>query len=206
MDDCAAYGERVEPAYYWLYLLTGIAHFAASLTIIIHIFSYKALKSDGKNVNSFLNRYVEKLEASEAGFAASGLIIIIGWYIMACVQKGVTKLGLRFFFVNFYPVVLKETFVNAFFANNLAMNFWSTSVLHLMINLFRGYFRTTEIALMFEVQINHMWLFKWFWEKNFFIVWMIVWWFIALIYFILKPVEKIDLGNHVTRADLGSKQ
>ena len=65
--------------------------------------------------------------------------------------------------------------------------------------------RTTEIALMFEVQVKHMLIGGWFYEKNFFIVWLIVWWFISLIYFILKPIEKIDLGNQVKRADLGAK-
>ena len=124
---------------------------------------------------------------------------------MACVQKGVTKLGLRFFFINFYPVIPKETFVNSFFANNLAMNLWCISVTQLVVSLFRGYMRTSEIALMFEVQVKHMLIGKWFYEKNFFIVWMIVWWFISLIYFILKPIEKIDLGNQVKRADLGAK-
>jgi len=39
-------------------------------------------------------------------------------------------------------------------------------------------------------------------RKNFFIVWSIVWWFIALIYFILKPTEKINLGVQHKRADL----
>ena len=177
-----------------------------SVLIITHIFAYKALKTDGKNVNSFLNRIAENIESSQAGFLASVMIIVIGWYLMACVWKGATKLGLRFFFINFYPVIQKETFVSNFFATNLAMNMWCISIVHLMVDLFRGYLRTTEIALMFEVQVKHMYLFRWFWERNFFIVWIVVWWFISLIYFILKPIEKIDLGNQVKRADLGSKQ
>lgn len=61
----AAYGERVEPWWYWLYLFLGIGHALASIVMIVHIFSYKALKSDGKNVNSFLNHWVEVLENSE---------------------------------------------------------------------------------------------------------------------------------------------
>ena len=115
----AAYGERVEPWKYWIYLFLGLAHAAFAGLIIVHIFSYKALKSDGKNVNSFLNHYVEQLENSEYQWAASSLVIVIGWYLMACTAKGMTKLGLRFFFINFYPMKPKETFVNAFFANNL---------------------------------------------------------------------------------------
>jgi len=205
LDDQAAYGERVEPAKYWLYLFQGIIFAILSVVIMVHIFTYKALKSDGKNVDAFLNRWLENIEGSQAGFVATILLILIGWYLMAATQKGVTKLGLRFFFLNFYPIIPKETFVSAFYANALAMNLWSIAVCHLMVDLFRGYLRSTEAALMFQVQIEHLSIFKWFWENNIFIVWIIVWWFISLIYFILKPTEKIDLGNKVKRADLGSK-
>lgn len=38
-----------------------------------------------------------------------------------------------------------------------------------------------------------------------FYVMIVVWWFIALIYLILKPIEKINLGNQVKRADLSAK-
>ena len=133
------------------------------------------------------------------------MIIVIGWYLMACTAKGMTKLGMRFFFMNFYPMKPKETFVNALFANNLCLNLYTFAIVHLMVELFRGYMRNTEIALMFQVNIKHVWMFRWFWERNFFIVWMIVWYFISLIYFILKPYEKIEVGNQLKRADLGAK-
>ena len=51
-----------------------------------------------------------------------------------------------------------------------------------------------------------MYFFSWFYRKNFFIIWMLVWWWVALIYLILKPVEKINLGPDVKRADLSAKQ
>jgi hypothetical protein len=37
-------------------------------------------------------------------------------------------------------------------------------------------------------------------------IWIISWWFIALVYLILKPIEKIDTGMKVKRADLSAKQ
>lgn len=33
-----------------------------------------------------------------------------------------------------------------------------------------------------------------------------VWWGVALLYMILKPVDKINLGPDVKRADLSSRQ
>ena len=41
--------------------------------------------------------------------------------------------------------------------------------------------------------------------KNFNIVWMNVWWWIAFIYFCLKPIEKVNLGLDVKKSDLQSK-
>jgi hypothetical protein len=32
-----------------------------------------------------------------------------------------------------------------------------------------------------------------------------VWWFIAFVYFCLKPIEKINLGIQVKKTDLSSK-
>ena len=51
--------------WYCIYLVIGILHLAMSVVVITHIFSYKALKTDGKNVNAFLNRWVENIEASD---------------------------------------------------------------------------------------------------------------------------------------------
>ena len=51
-----------------------------------------------------------------------------------------------------------------------------------------------------------MMFFGWFFQQNFFVIWVTVWWFIALIYFILKPTEKIYIGDDVKHKDLSSKQ
>lgn len=125
---------------------------------------------------------------------------------MVAALRGNVKLGLRFFFVSFYPLVPKETFVNSFMANCLVMNFWMMSLTQLMNVLFRGYLRGTQVAKLFEVQIRNMQFFRWFYQNNFFVLWIIIWWFITLIYLVLKPTEKINLGSTIKRADLGSKQ
>jgi hypothetical protein len=39
-----------------------------------------------------------------------------------------------------------------------------------------------------------MQFFGWCWTSNFFVIWAIVWWHIAFIYFCLMPIEKIRLG------------
>ena len=48
--------------------------------------------------------------------------------------------------------------------------------------------------------------FNWFYRENFFIIFTLVWWWVALIYLILKPIEKINTGSGVKMSDLQSKQ
>ena len=53
--------------------------------------------------------------------------------------------------------------------------------------------------------VQHMTFFGWMLNQNFWEIFMIVWWFVSFVYFILKPFEKINLGNQVKRADLAAK-
>lgn len=206
LDDIASYNKRVEPLKYTCKLLLAIFMFAVSVIVIIHTFCYVALKVDGREVEPFLNDLVERVEISPLNFLASVIIIAIGMFLVITALHGNIKLGLRFFFISFYPVVPKETFVNSFMANCMVMNLWMAAIIQFMNVIFRGYLRGTQSAKIFQVQVRNMYIFSWFYEKNFFIIWMLVWWFIALIYLILKPVEKINLGPDVKRADLSAKQ
>ena len=72
--------------------------------------------------------------------------------------------------------------------------------------MFRGYLRGTDAAKIYEVHVRNMQGLTWFFDKNFFIVWAGVWWFIAFIYFCLKPYEKIDLGSGLKLSDLSAKK
>jgi len=119
--------------------------------------------------------------------------------------KGNVKCGLRFFVVSFYPLVPKETFVNSFMANCLVMNLWMVACTNFMCLLFKYYLVGTNISRIFNVLIFNMEFFGWMINSNFWVDFMIAWWFVGLIYFILKPFEKINLGNNVKRADLAAK-
>jgi len=191
----AQYSQKVEPCKYTCKLLSATLLLAMSVVIIVHTFCFVALKVDDKTVEPFLNDILENLEKTPAGFLASVIIAGIGIYLMVCAMRGNVKLGLRFFFISFYPVVPKETFINSFMANCMVLNLWMASLVQFINVLFRGYLRGTQSAKIFEVQIRNMKFFGWFFRENFFIIFMLVWWFVAAIYLILKPVEKINTGQ-----------
>jgi LMBR1 domain-containing protein 1 len=105
-----------------------------SILMMVHFFLYAILKvENGKNVKPFLNDMLEGLENSRAGFFATVFIILICFYLVFAAMRGNVKFGLRFFFVSFYPIVPRETFVNSFFANCLIMNIWMFAMIQFCI-------------------------------------------------------------------------
>ena len=201
----STYGKSVEPIKFTLKLILGVLLAVCSVLILVHWFMYISLKVDGKPIKPFLNAILESIEGSPAAFLATVLFVLVGYYLILSAVRGNVKFGLRFFFLSFYPIVPKETFVNAFMANCLVLNIWITALTHLMTLMFRGYLRGTQVAKIFTVQVSNMYFFGRLFNSSLFTTFLLVWWFIAFIYFVLKPVEKVDLGNKVKRADLEAK-
>lgn len=114
-----------------------------SVMILIHWFCYCTLKVDERYVEPFLNDMLESIEDSALGFLASVMLLAIGLFLCIATINGNIKLGLRFFFVSFYPILPKETFVNSFMANCLVMNLWMSALIQFMNFMFRGYLRGT---------------------------------------------------------------
>lgn len=205
LDRIASYNTKVDPCYYAA--LLALAVFALFLTIWFMVFTFMnvALKVKDRIINPMMDGYLVTIEKSPVSFFSTLLIIFTGFYFVYAAFKGNVKLGLRFFVVSFYPLVPKETFVNAFMANCLAMNLWMVALTNYMTLLFKHYLVGTHIARIFNVLGGNMMFFGWMINHNFWVVFMITWWFISFIYFLLKPFEKINLGNNVKRADLAAK-
>ena len=151
LDNIAQYNRKVEPLKYSCKLCTAVLMFILSVLIIIHTFCYVALKVDGREVEPFLNDLVERLQVSVLGFLATVIVVVIGGFMVIAALNGNIKLGLRFFFISFYPIVPKETFVNSFMANCMVLNLWMTALTQLMNVLFRGYLRGSQIAKIMQV-------------------------------------------------------
>ena len=134
------------------------------------------------------------------------IFTLCGYYFLYCTHKGQTKIGLRFYGVQFYPIVPRQTFTSSFFGNCMVLNLQAVTITQFCTQAFDGYFVGTSAAKIWNVQVRYMEFYSWVFTRNFFIVWAIVWWFIAFIYFCLKPIEKINLGIQVKKGDLSSKQ
>ncbi len=152
---------------------------------------YNLLTVEGKPISPWLNDMLEAIDQSNVAFLSTLIFACIGYYFMAAGIKGNVKFGLRFFCVTFYPMVQGETFINAFLFNALLMNIWAVALTQFLAVLFRTYARFTDVMLIFEVQVKYMRFFHFFWVYDIFVYCFIVWMFVSLAYFILRPVEKI---------------
>jgi hypothetical protein len=192
----------VDPCYYGFIIVVAAIAFILTIWYMVFTFKNAAFKDV---VDPFMDKYLVEIGQSPVSFVATLLLIFTGAYFMYSAFKGNVKLGLRFYVVTFYPLMPKETFVNAFMANCLIMNLWMVALTNYMCIMFKYYLVGTNVARIFNVLLQNMMFFGWFLQRNFWVVFMIVWWFVSFVYFILKPYEKINLGNAVKRADLAAK-
>jgi LMBR1 domain-containing protein 1 len=190
---------------YFVKFIMGVISLVVSFVIVLQVLLFQILKVNGKAWHPFINNILEAFELSDYSVFSTLIISFIGAYILACCIKGNSKFGLRFFFFTFYPMCPNETFVNSFLFNALLLNLEAFAFTQFMTNAFRSYTRFTDISIIFEVHVRHMWLFSWFWTGYIFSYIFIVWFFISLTYFTLKPLEMIRLGDETKLKDMSQK-
>jgi len=124
LEMISQYRDKVTPCKYNGMLILGLFSFALSVLFMVHIFMYAALRVENKNVQQFLNNVVDKLYPTNGCWLGLLIMVLTCGYFLGAALKGNQKFGMRFFFMNFYPVVPGETFSNNFFASCLNMNMW----------------------------------------------------------------------------------
>lgn len=155
----------------------------------------------------FLSNMCEGLSNSK-NFGMLGVLvyIMIGFYLFLACVNGQIKLGLRFFQFTFYPLQPGETFVNAFFVNALLMNFYMCALTYNLVDLFRWYTRGTQAAIFFGVITRHSEFYGGSFKVDAWYSVYLTWFYIAIIYFALKPREVVTDQMKIKKKDLPSKQ
>jgi len=74
-----------------------------------------------------------------------------------------------------------------------------------MVQCFAPFMVDTVAAKIWLVQIYNIELFGWLFQKNVFIYATVVWYFIALAYFCIRPAEKLYLGGKLAKAIKAAK-
>ena len=205
LDSSAQYKVKVEPLIYFFKLILGLVSIIISLIVMIHVFCYLLLIVNGRPVHPFLNNFLESLENSSASVLATILFAFIGYYLMIAAVKGNVRVGMRLLCFTFYPLLPNETFVNSFIFNAILMNIWMFSLVQFMTDLFKEYIRQTSISMIFSVQIKNMYFYQWFLRYNVFIYLITIWVCVCAIYFVLKPAERVNIGQQIKGKDLAAR-
>jgi len=200
------YKVKVEPMKYSCYLIMGLLTTGFSTVIFIHLWLAGSLRFGIKQVGLYLNQDVEEFYSGEGSrYLGVILFLLICAYMFLATLHGNIKFGLRFFTFTFYPLVPQETFMNSFLINAFLMNVYMHSLIYLIVDLFRQFVRGTEAAFFFQVVAKNQEFYAWAFQRQLFNTALIVWTITSLIYFSLKPREKIDDKNLTKRKDLSAK-
>lgn len=151
LDKVSKYQERVEPCKYYMYLLWGILLLAMNLNMTIHLYKNLLTMVDKKTVSPWLNTPLIYIRESYWNCLAPILLSIIGFYLLYCAFVGHNKFGQRFYSVNFYPLVERNTFVTGFFGNCMMFILYASAVTQLLCQEFDGYLVGTTAAKIWNV-------------------------------------------------------
>jgi len=197
------YRDRVEPLKYTCHFILMCVFVVVFFIVYSQFWVAGTLRFFEKQYDPFMNDWCEDLHQSKNfSFLGPVLFIVIGYYIFACAVHGNIKFGLRFFTLNFYPMVPQETFLNSFLVNSLMLNIYMHSVTYFMCDLFRQYIRGTQASIFFQVLAKNMRFYGWAFQRYVFNTALIVWVFIAFFYFLLKPRETITDPEETKKKDL----
>jgi magnesium-transporting ATPase (P-type) len=95
-----------------------------------------------------------------------------------------------------------ETFLSSLIFNAFMINIWAFSLIQYLVLNFSQFARETDAYLIFIVQLENMWFYKWFYSNELFTWFLIVWIVLAFFYLIFKPTEKLSLEDQIKNKDL----
>lgn len=115
------------------------------IALLVQLFVAASLRDkEDKQSARGVSQWVESLDNNpNLSFVGVVLFLAIGYYMWYAALMGNIKFGLRFFSLQFYPMMPHETFTNSFIVNAVLMNIWMVSLTYWLVDLFRGYFRGT---------------------------------------------------------------
>ncbi|KAJ4462976.1 putative LIMR family protein [Paratrimastix pyriformis] len=147
------------PLVYWLELVGGIFGIIISVIWAAHILIYMAFFK----LYPFLNTVFTVLDGA---FPYLGIVFygIFVFYLLWCVVKGASKIGLRFLLFSVHPMKLHGTFMNSFLFNTSLVIITTFALIQFACNCFSVYATNTSVRTLFGNQIKNMWGLTYLWD------------------------------------------
>uniref|UniRef100_A0A7S0S7E8 LIMR family protein n=1 Tax=Mantoniella antarctica TaxID=81844 RepID=A0A7S0S7E8_9CHLO len=137
---------------YYLHLCTGVICAVLTLMWMLHIALYMF---PDPPVTSFLNAFFTEMDSAFGLFGTSSFALFC-FYLIMCVIKGNTKLGLRLLLFAVYPMKLGGTLMSSFLFNVNLIMLSSIAVIQFCAQAFDGYAAETAVSEIFGGEIENL--------------------------------------------------
>jgi LMBR1 domain-containing protein 1 len=131
-------------------LILGVIGGILSICWLLHIILNNAAK-----VTPFLNNM---FIAMDSAFALFGVLAyaLFAFYLLWCVVKGCSKVGMNLVIFTVYPMELNNTLMNAFCFNTLLILICSVTVVQFCANSFSDYAANTAVNTLFTTYASRL--------------------------------------------------
>jgi LMBR1 domain-containing protein 1 len=183
-------------------LLGGICAFIISIFWVLHIILYMLPSTP---VTPFLNNYFEWFDSWFPLFGVLS-VAIFSFYLLICALKGCFKFGLRFMFFQIHPMKLNKTYMSSFLFNIALVLLCALPVVQFSVSAFEDYAANSTVNQMFNVQLEYIKFFGWFWRSNFFVYALLVLILLTCIYLGCRPRDTSGSNSLQLRDRLRSRR
>jgi LMBR1 domain-containing protein 1 len=186
LKTCSENYDSYNPFIPYMKLVLGIISALLTLLWILQICLYILPKYA---TIPFLNSY---LDFWRKYFPLFGTLTIAAFslYALFGAIKGCFKCGIRFMFIQLYPMEYNKTYMSSFLFNLGLILLCCAPVVQLSTEAFGEYAANTSAYQIFFNQIQYLTFFKYFFENDVFVYALLVMLLLTTIYLCFKPLDK----------------
>ena len=196
--NCTANYKSYNPLLPYGYLLAGLCAFSISICWVLQVILYVLPPTP---VTPFLNTLFWWLHTSVLSLIGVLAVAIYCLYLLICSVKGCFKFGLRFLFFQVHPMKLNKTYMSSFLFNIALILLCALPVVQFSVTAFQDYARYTTVNQVFNVQLQYLKFFGWFWQKNVFEFALLAMFLLTCIYLGCKPRDSSSGTDSVSLRD-----
>ena len=187
---CTQDYDNYNPLRPYISLFLGICSIILSLFWIIHIVVYILPQSPWA---PFLNAYFAWFDTWFSLFGVISVAIFTIYLLFAAVT-GCFKFGLRVACISLHPMILGKTYMSSFLFNTGLVLLCALPVVQFSAQAFSDYARYTTINQIFNVQIDNLTFFGFWFTKNIFVYIFISFTGLTCVYLLCRPKDSGPSG------------
>eukprot|EP00529_Nitzschia_sp_RCC80_P012531 CAMPEP_0113446020 /NCGR_PEP_ID=MMETSP0014_2-20120614/3487_1 /TAXON_ID=2857 /ORGANISM="Nitzschia sp." /LENGTH=560 /DNA_ID=CAMNT_0000337091 /DNA_START=342 /DNA_END=2024 /DNA_ORIENTATION=- /assembly_acc=CAM_ASM_000159 len=187
---CTQNYENYNPLKPYISLFLGGCACIISLFWFIHIIVYMFPKTP---LAPFLNNYFAWFDKWFPLFGVLS-VAIFTVYLLFAAMTGCFKFGLRVACMTLHPMILGKTYMSSFLFNIGLVLLCAMPVVQFSADAFSDYARNTAINQIFNVQINSLVFFGWWFTNNVFVYALVIIMFLSSVYLCCRPKDTPPSG------------